>query len=122
MIVLVPIALVVPAVLMLIPPLLTFAPTPLSRSVQFAALVICLPAVTSVALNSAVKIMLRMLNPPLTLVIAFGMKPRHCGEEKGRRQKRDRQKGFPCYNRGESFRTVHGDPPKRTDRLNWPQL
>ena len=90
MIVLVPIAFVMPAALMLVPPLLALLPAPLPRGTQFSALVIGLPAVATVALNSSMKVMLRMLDPPLAAVIALGMKPRHCGEAKDCRKKRDK--------------------------------
>jgi hypothetical protein len=92
---------------MLIPPLLALAPTPLPRGLQFVPLVICLLAVTPVALNSSVKVMLRMLDSPLTLVIVLGMKPRRCGNKESRRQKRDRQNGFSCHNCGESVGALH---------------
>jgi hypothetical protein len=81
-IVLVPIALGPPAMFMFIPPPVTFAPATLARLVQFTAFVICLGAVASMALDSAVEIMLGMSDPALAAVVAvFGVKPWDCREQ-----------------------------------------
>jgi hypothetical protein len=48
---LVPIAVLVPAVLVFIPPLMPLTPATFSRTMQFTALVICLFAVASMFLN-----------------------------------------------------------------------
>jgi hypothetical protein len=80
-IVLVPIALGVPAVLVFIPPLMAFAPAALPRLVQFATLVVCLSAVASVALDGFVQVMLRVLDAALTPLLAFGVKTWDGGKE-----------------------------------------
>jgi hypothetical protein len=80
-IVLVPVALGVPAVFMFVPPPVTFAPATLARGVQFTALVIGLGAVTSMSLDGLVKIMLGMSDPALAAVVVFGMKTWDCGEQ-----------------------------------------
>jgi hypothetical protein len=80
-VVLVPIALRVPAVFVFIPPPVTFTPATLSRLVQFAALVVCLSAVASMFLDGFVEFMIGMSDPALAAVVVFGVKPRYCGEK-----------------------------------------
>jgi hypothetical protein len=84
-IVLVPVTVSVPAVLVFIPPLVTLPPAALSGFMQFAALVISLPAVASVAVDGFVQSMLGMHDPMLAPVGAFCMKARHHGEAKNHR-------------------------------------
>ena len=68
MIVLVPIAFLVPAVLVFLPPLMPLTPATLPRIVQFTTLVICLSAVPSVSLDCLVEFMVCMSDPALTSV------------------------------------------------------
>jgi hypothetical protein len=70
-IVLIPIALRVPAVLVLIPPLMPFTPAALPGVVQFTALMICTVAVSSVFFDCLVEFMLRVSDSPLTAVEVF---------------------------------------------------
>jgi len=74
-IVLVPIAVFVPAVLVFIPPLMPLAPATLPRLVQFTTLVICLFAVASVFLDCFVEFMLGVSDSALTLLLVFCLKP-----------------------------------------------
>jgi hypothetical protein len=75
-VVLVPIAFLVPAVLMFIPPLMAFAPAMLARRAQFTTLVICLSAVAPVFFDCLVELMLRVDDPALASVDIFRLKAR----------------------------------------------
>jgi hypothetical protein len=75
-IVLVPITFRAPAVLVFIPPPVTLPPAALSCRVQFATLVVGLPALPSVVLDGFVQIMLRMLHAALAPVDVFCMQAR----------------------------------------------
>ena len=88
MVVLVPIAVGVPAAVVLIPPAMLLAPAALARLVQFTALVICLLAVVSMFLDRLVEFMLRVSDPALTPVDVFGVKSGRCAEEKNCAQDR----------------------------------
>jgi hypothetical protein len=85
-IVLVPIALGVPAVFVLIPPPVTFTPATLPSRVQFTTLVVCFGAMASMFLDGLVEFMLRVNDPALTPVLVFGVESRYCGEKQRRRQ------------------------------------
>jgi len=87
-VVLVPIAVGVPAVVVFIPPAMLLAPATLARFVQFTALVICLLAVVSMFLDRLVEFMLRVNDPALTPVNVFGVKSWRCAEEKDCAQER----------------------------------
>jgi hypothetical protein len=78
-VVLVPIAVRVPAVVVFIPPPMPLTPATLPRTVQFTTLVICLFAVASVSVNCFVEFMLRVSNSALTSVLVFCLKARHGG-------------------------------------------
>ena len=84
MIVLVPIAVPVPAVVVFIPPLMPLTPATFSRVVQLTTLVIRLFAVASVSVNCFVEFMLRVSNSALTSVLVFCLKARHCGAKQKR--------------------------------------
>jgi hypothetical protein len=71
---LVPVALGVPAVLVLVPPPLAFSPAALAGFVQFAALVTCLAAVAAVFFDGLVEFMVGVDDPALASVEVFGMK------------------------------------------------
>jgi hypothetical protein len=71
---LVPVALGVPAVLVLVPPALAFSPAALAGFVEFAALVICLATVVSMFLDGLVEFVVGVGDPALTSVEVFGMK------------------------------------------------
>jgi hypothetical protein len=81
-VVLVPIAVGAPAVLVLVPPAMLLPPATLARFVQLATLVIRLPAVASMFLDSLVEFMVGVRDPALTPVNVFGMNSRRCAEEK----------------------------------------
>jgi hypothetical protein len=85
-VVLVPIAVRVPAVFVFIPPPVALTPAPLPSLVQFTALVVCLSAVASMFLDGLVEFMIGMSDPALTPVVVFGVKSRHCGESQYHRQ------------------------------------
>jgi len=68
-VVVVPIASVMPATIMLIPPRLTFSPAPFAGFVQFLAPVICLPAEVSMAFNGLVEFVLRVNSTPLATIV-----------------------------------------------------
>ena len=87
-VVLVPVAVSVPAVFVFIPPAVTFTPATLPGLVQFTALVVCLSAVASMFLDGLVEFMVGMRDPALAAVDVFGVKPRHCAEEKDCAQER----------------------------------
>jgi hypothetical protein len=85
-IVLVPIALGVPAVLVFVPPLMALAPASLARNVQFAALVISLPAAASMVFNSFVQVVFGVSNALLAAVGIFCVKARRYGKKENRCQ------------------------------------
>jgi hypothetical protein len=78
-VVLVPIAVRVPAVVVFIPPLMPLTPAALARDVQFTTLVICLFAVAPVFVDCLVEFMLRVSNSALTAVLVFCLQARHGG-------------------------------------------
>jgi hypothetical protein len=80
-VVLVPIAVGVPAVFVFIPPAMPLAPATLSRRAQFTTLVICLFAVASMFLDGLVKFMLGVNDSALTTVDVFRVKSWHCAEQ-----------------------------------------
>ena len=86
-VVLVPIAVRVPAVVVFIPPLMPLTPAALPRIVQFTTLVICLFAVASVFVDCLVEFMLRVSDSALTSVLVFCLKPRHAGPKQKRSQR-----------------------------------
>ena len=86
MVVLVPIAFLVPAALMFTPPLMPLPPATLPRIVQFPALVICHHAVRSVSSDCLVEFMFCVNDPALTSVEGFRLKARHCGAKQNRRE------------------------------------
>jgi hypothetical protein len=78
-IVLIPIAFLVPAVLVFLPPLMPLTPATLPRIMQFTTLVICLSAMASVSLDCLVEFVVCMSDPALTSVEGFCLKARRCG-------------------------------------------
>jgi hypothetical protein len=80
-IVFVPVALRAPAMLVLVPPLMTLSPAALASLMQFAALVICLGAVSPVFLDGLVQLMLGVSHPPLASIVIFGLKAWNRGEQ-----------------------------------------
>ena len=81
MVVFVPVALGVPAVLVLVPPLVTFTPAALAGLVQFTALAVGSSAVRSVFFDGLVEFMLGVSDAALTAVIVFGVKTWDGGEK-----------------------------------------
>jgi hypothetical protein len=83
-VVLVPIAVRVPAVVVFVPPLMPLTPATLPRVVQFTTLVICLFAVASVFVDCLVEFMLRVSDSALTSVLVFCLQARHGGAKQKR--------------------------------------
>ena len=83
-VVLVPIAVLVPAVFVFIPPFMPLTPATLPRIVQFPALVIRHHAVRSVSSDCLVEFMFCVNNPALTSVEGFRLKARHFGIKQNR--------------------------------------
>jgi hypothetical protein len=102
-VVLVPIAFCVPAVLVLIPPPMALTPATLTDLAQFTTLVICAPAVTPMLLDCIVEFMFRMSYPTLTSVEVFCMKARHCDAKHNRQQN--------GYGKNRFSDSVHRLPP-----------
>lgn len=80
-IVFVPVAVGVPAVLVLVPPAMLFAPATLADCVQFVALVIGLTAVASMALDGAMEFMFLVDDAALAAVDFVGVQPWRSGDE-----------------------------------------
>jgi hypothetical protein len=85
-VVLVPIAFRVPAVLVFIPPPMPLTPATLPLVVQFTTLVICLSAVASVFLDCLVEFMFCVSDPTLTSVEVFCLKAQRCGAKQNREE------------------------------------
>ena len=83
-VVVVPIAFRMPAVLVLIPPPMPFTPATFSRLVQFTTLMFRLCAVSSVSLNCLMELMVRVSDSALTSVDVFCLKARHCRAKQNR--------------------------------------
>jgi hypothetical protein len=90
-VVFVPVVLGAPAVLVLIPPAMLLAPAALAGFVQFPTLVVGLPAVASVFLDSFVEFMLGVSHSTLTAVDVFRMHSRYSGKKQGCRQQSTRK-------------------------------
>ena len=87
-VVLVPIAFLVPAVFMFIPPLMPFAPAMLPRGMQFATLVICASAIAPVFVDSLVELMFCVDDSALAPVNIFRLKTRQCEAKQSSGEKR----------------------------------
>ena len=87
-VVLVPIVLGAPAVLVFIPPAMLLAPATLASFVQFATLVIGLPAVAAMFLDGLVEFMVGVSDSTLTAVDVFPVQPwcsgkrQSCGQDR----------------------------------------
>jgi len=86
-VVLVPIAFLVPAVLVFIPPLMALTPAMFPCRVQFPTLVICLSAVAPVSFDCFVEFMLRVDDSALASVDIFRLKARQCGAQQNSGEK-----------------------------------
>ncbi len=84
MVVFIPVAVGVPAVLMFIPPAMLFAPAAFAGCMEFATLMIGLTAVPSMALDGPVKFMFLVSNAALAAVDFVGVQPWRRGEEQER--------------------------------------
>jgi hypothetical protein len=84
-VVIVPIAVRVPAVVVFVPPLMPLTPATLTRVVQFTTLVICLSAVASVSVDCLVEFMLRVSDSALTSVLVFCLQARRGGAKQQKR-------------------------------------
>ena len=109
MIVLVPIAVPVPAVLVFIPPLMPLTPAMFSYIAQFTTLVICLFAIASVSLNCLVELMFRVNDSALTPVDAFCVESWHCREQQNRGQYGSCEHRYCCDKK--IVRTIHTGMP-----------
>src|SRR6516165_9209162 len=69
MVVIVPIAVAMPAMVMFIPPLLPLSPAALPGLVQFMAPAVCLPAEIAMVLDGLMKFVLRVHRPPVAIII-----------------------------------------------------
>ena len=72
MVVIVPVAVVMPAMVMLIPPNLALSPAPLASFVQFMTPVVCLPAVIAMVLYGLMEFVFRVRGPPVASVVGRG--------------------------------------------------
>lgn len=82
-VVLVPVALGMPAVFVFVPPPVIFTPAVLARFVELCALAFGLNAVASMPFNSLVKFMIGVRDPALAAPVVFGVKWRDSGEKQG---------------------------------------
>ena len=80
-VVFIPVAIGVPAVLVFIPPAMLFAPAAFPGCMEFAAFMIGLTAITSMALDGAMEFMFFVSNAALAAVDFVGVQPwRRCEE------------------------------------------
>jgi hypothetical protein len=91
-VVLVPIAVGVPAVVVFVPPAMLLPPATLARFVQDMTLVIGLPAVMSVSVNGMVEFVFGVSDSTLAAVDVFGVEFWHRAEE----QKNSGEEGYCC--------------------------
>lgn len=92
MVVFVPVAFRMPAMLVLVPPAMLFAPATLAGFVQLVSLVIGLRAVASMALDRTMQFMLLMCNASLATVHFVAVEAWNYSEQ----QKSSRKKGYGC--------------------------
>jgi hypothetical protein len=85
-VVLVPVAFGVPAVVVFVPPAMLLTPATLAGLVEFVTAVIGLTAVASVVLDGLVEFVFGVSDAALAAVDGLGVKPGHCGEEQNRGQ------------------------------------
>ena len=86
MVVLVPIAFLVPAVLVFIPPPMALPPATFPRIVQFTTLVICQHAVRSVSLDCLVEFVFCVSDLALTSAEGFCLNARNSGAKQKRHE------------------------------------
>src|SRR5579864_4234951 len=86
----VPVVFFMPAMIVLIPPAMMFAPAPFARLVQFATLAVGLAAVAAVVLNGFMQFMIRMRNAPLAALHALGLRARPSHEQQNSHRCRQR--------------------------------
>jgi len=87
-IVIIPIAIGTPTAAVFIPPAVTLSPAAFARFAQFIPRMVGLPAVPAVMFDGFVKFVIRLGDPSLAFVIAFGGCPgcaRECQHAKKRR-------------------------------------
>src|SRR5579859_248498 len=72
----VPVVFFTPAMLVLVPPPMMFAPAPFAGLVQFATLVVGLAAVAAVALDGFMQFVVGVRNAPLAPLHGLGLRPR----------------------------------------------
>ena len=92
---LVPVVLGAPAAVVFVPPAMLLAPATLASFVQFATLVIGLPAVAAMFLDGLVEFVVGVSDSTLTAVDVFGVKPWPDGKKQRRDQDCARKEG-PC--------------------------
>ena len=81
MIVVVPVALGVPAVFVLVPPAMILIPAALAGFVKFVALVVGLGAVASMSLDGFVELVVGVRDSALAVVVGLGMQAWGRGEK-----------------------------------------
>jgi hypothetical protein len=106
-VVLVPVAFGVPAVLVLVPPLMKFTPAMLASFVQFVALAICLAAVPPMFFDGLVQFMLGVFDAALAALAVVGVNSRDRGEQQDRRQYSSRKQR--CYRGRKLVRRFHNE-------------
>jgi hypothetical protein len=89
----IPIALIVPAVLIFVPPAIVRLPAMFALFVQFVARLGRLPALITVMLNGLMQPVVGMSNPPLTIII--GVQPGNSGQRHKSGQRNRRQRPLP---------------------------
>jgi hypothetical protein len=93
----IPIMVAMPAMFVLIPPLVALSPAPLAGFVQFVAPVVRLPAVRSMVLDRFMQFVFGMRGTPGAIVLVGG------GSRRTREQERDTQRGGrQCFSCDES--------------------
>jgi len=90
MVAIVPVMLFAPAMLVFIPPAMMFAPAAFAGFMQFVTLVISLWAVAAVMFDGFVQLMIGVRDAALTLLLGFGVRPGHGGEQKKSRKHDER--------------------------------
>jgi hypothetical protein len=93
-VVLVPIALGVPAVFVLVPPAVIFVPAALANRVERMTLVVSLRAVASISLDAFVENMLAVNDAVSAAIVVLGMKARPGGEKQSGHESCGRKNGF----------------------------
>jgi hypothetical protein len=114
-IVVIPIAIVVPAAAVFIPPAMPLSPAPFPRLAQFEASTVRLPAVPAVMLHGYVQFAISFVDAALALIVTFGGCPRRTREcqhpqQCGRGQHHSTEKLLPSRLYGHNYSILHFSP------------